>query len=258
VSGFGGFFSVAGAVAWRQLYRFFTNPAFLAPAAFPIFFFVAFAGGLSRVQDVPCFDYRPGSPAFQFVWSLLQAVAFGGAFTGFAIAGDFETGFAKRFLLAASNRAGIVLGYILASLVRTSVTGALVFLVALLSGMTVFGGGVDLFGLVGLAVLVNIAATLFGAGVAMLLRTQQAGPLIQTPIFLALFLAPTFVPLELLEGWIRTIASVNPITYIVTAGRGFVAGEPTDVGLAFASGGALVTVFLIWAIFGLRRAERAG
>jgi ABC-2 type transport system permease protein len=258
VSGFGSFFSVAGAVAWRQLYRFFTNPAFLAPAAFPIFFFVAFAGGLSRVQDVPGFDYGPGYTAFQFVWSLLQAVAFGGAFTGFAIAGDFETGFAKRFLLAASNRAGIVLGYILASLVRTSVTGALVFLVALLSGMTVFGGGVDLFGLVGLAVLVNIAATLFGAGVAMLLRTQQAGPLIQTPIFLALFLAPTFVPLELLEGWIRTIASVNPITYIVTAGRGFVAGEPTDVGLAFASGGALVTVFLIWAIFGLRRAERAG
>ena len=258
MSGFGGFFSVAGAVAWRQLYRFFTNPAFLAPAAFPIFFFVAFAGGLSRVQDVPGFDYGPGYTAFQFVWSLLQAVAFGGAFTGFAIAGDFETGFAKRFLLAASNRGGIVLGYILASLVRTTVTGALVFLVALLSGMTIFGGGVDLFGLVGLAVLVNIAATLFGAGVAMLLRTQQAGPLIQTPIFLALFLAPTFVPLELLEGWIRTIASVNPITYIVTAGRGFVAGEPTDVGLAFASGGALVTVFLVWAIFGLRRAERAG
>ena len=255
---FRGFFSVAGAVAWRQLYRFFTNPALLAPAAFPILFFVAFAGGLSRVQDVPGFDFPAGYTAFQFVWSLLQAVAFGGAFTGFAIAGDFESGFAKRFLLAASNRGGIVLGYIVASLGRTIVTGTLVFVVALLSGMTILGNGVDLSGLVVLAILVNIAATLFGAGVAMLLRTQQAGPLIQTPIFLALFLAPTFVPLELLEGWIEAVASVNPVTFILTAGRGFVAGEPADVGIAFSSGAVLVALFLVWAILGLRRAEKAG
>ena len=258
MSSFRGFFSVAGAVAWRQLYRFFTNPALVAPAIFPLFFFVAFTGGLSNVQNVPGFDFPAGYTAFQFVWSLLQAVAFGGAFTGFAIAGDFESGFAKRFLLAASNRGGIVLGYVLASLGRTSTTGVLVFLLALLTGMPILGSSVDFFGLLGLALLVNIAATLFGAGVAMLLRTQQAGPLIQMPIFLALFLTPTFVPLELLEGWIQAVASINPITFILTTGRGFISGEPTGVGLAFASGGALVVVFLVWAIFGLRYAERAG
>src|SRR3712207_7133826 len=38
----GSFFAVAGAVAGRQIYKYFTNPAFLAPAFFPIFFFVAF------------------------------------------------------------------------------------------------------------------------------------------------------------------------------------------------------------------------
>ena len=42
----GGFFGVAWAVAGRQVYKYFTNPAFLAPALFPLFFFVAFAGGL--------------------------------------------------------------------------------------------------------------------------------------------------------------------------------------------------------------------
>ena len=45
----GGFFDVAWAVAGRQTYKYFTNPAFLAPALFPLFFFVAFAGGLTRV-----------------------------------------------------------------------------------------------------------------------------------------------------------------------------------------------------------------
>ena len=56
----GGFFWVAWAVAGRQIYKYFTNPAFLAPALFPLFFFVAFAGGLTRVGDVPGFDYAAG------------------------------------------------------------------------------------------------------------------------------------------------------------------------------------------------------
>jgi ABC-2 type transport system permease protein len=253
----GGFFAVAGAVAWRQIYKYFTNPAFLAPAFFPIFFFVAFAGGLTRVGDVPGFDYSGGYIAFQYVWALLQAVAMGGAFTGFSIAGDFENGFASRLLLAASNRSGIVLGYTLASLVRVTVTGVLVTALALLVGMPI-SGGFDFFGLIGLAVLVNLAATLFGAGVAMMLRTQQAGPVIRTPIFLVLFLAPVFVPLDLLSGWFETIARYNPFTTILEAARGYLVGEPTSTLPAYAIGLALVLVFALWALYGLRRAERAG
>jgi ABC-2 type transport system permease protein len=253
----GGFFSVAGAVAGRQIYKYFANPAFLAPALFPLFFFVAFAGGLTRVGDVPGFDYPAGYIAFQYVWALLQAVAMGGAFTGFSIAGDFENGFAKRLMLAASNRSGIILGYTIASLVRVTTTGTLVTAIALLAGIPI-SGGFDLFGLLGLAVLVNVAATLFGAGVAMLMRTQQAGPMIRTPIFLVLFLAPVFVPLNLLRGWIEIVARLNPFTTILDAARGFLAGEPTNVLPAYAMGGALILIFTLWALFGLRRAERAG
>src|SRR3712207_2150393 len=253
----GGFFSVAGAVAGRQVYKYFANPAFLAPALFPLFFFVAFAGGLTRVGDVPGFDYSAGYTAFQYVWALLQAVAMGGAFTGFSIAGDFENGFAKRLMLAASNRSGIILGYAIASLVRVTTTGALVTAIALVVGMPI-QGGLDFFGLIGLAVLVNIAATLFGAGVAMLLRTQQAGPVIRTPIFMVLFLAPVFVPLNLLSGWLETIARLNPFTTILDAARGFLAGEPTGVLPAYAIGLALIAVFALWALYALRRAEKTG
>ena len=253
----GGFFAVAWAVAGRQVYKYFANPAFLAPAFFPLFFFVAFAGGLTRVGDVPGFDYAAGYVAFQYVWALLQAVAMGGAFTGFSIAGDFENGFARRLMLAASNRQGIILGYTIASLVRATLTGALVTVIALLTGMPM-SGGFDLFGLIGLAILVNVAATLFGAGVAMLLRTQQAGPVIRTPIFLVLFLAPVFVPLNLLSGWLEAIARLNPFTTILDAARGLLAGAPTNVLPAYAIGAALVAVFALWAVYALRRAEKTG
>ena len=66
--------------------------------------------------------------------------------------------------------------------------------------MQVDGDGVDLFGLVVLALLVNLTAALWAAGVAMRLRTIQAGPAMQMPVFLVLFLAPVYVPLGLLVG----------------------------------------------------------
>ena len=253
----GSFFQVAWAVAGRQTYKYFTNPAFLAPALFPLFFFVAFAGGQTRVGDLPGFDYAAGYIAFQYVWALLQAVTMGGAFTGFSIASDFENGFARRLMLAASNRRGIILGYTLASLVRAFMTGTLVTGLALITGMPIIGG-FDFFGLIALAILANIAATLFGAGIAMMLRTQQAGPVIRTPIFLVLFLAPVFVPLNLLTGWIETVARLNPFTAILDASRGFMAGEPQNVLPAFAISAALILALSLWAVFGLRQAEKAG
>ena len=253
----GSFFGVAWAVAGRQTYKYFTNPAFLAPALFPLFFFVAFAGGLTRVGDIPGFNYAAGYIAFQYVWALLQAVTMGGAFTGFSIASDFENGFARRLMLAASNRHGIILGYTMASLVRAFMTGTLVTVLALATGMPITGG-FDFFGLIALAILANIAATLFGAGIAMMLRTQQAGPVIRTPIFLVLFLAPVFVPLNLLTGWIETVARLNPFTAILDAARGYLAGDPQNVVPAFAISAALILALSLWAVFGLRQAEKAG
>ncbi len=251
--------SVASGVAWRTLHNVFTNPSLLLPSLmFPLFFFVAFAGGLSRISSVPGFDFPSGYTAFQFVFVLLQSAAFGGVFTGFGIARDFESGFARRLLLAAPNRSGIVLGYAAAALGRWLVTAAFLTVVALAAGMNVAGSGVDLVGLYTLAVILNIAAVLWAAGVAMRLRTMQAGPVMQFPVFLVLFFAPVYVPLSLLRGWIHGVAAANPLTRVLEAARGFLAGSPTEVALAFGTGLALVLLFALWALRGLRSAEAAG
>jgi ABC-2 type transport system permease protein len=253
------FRAIALAVAWRSIHNFLTNPAFLVPAiVFPLFFFVAFAGGLSAIGNVPGFEFPSGYTAFQFVFVLLQSAAFGGVFTGFGIARDFETGFARRYLLAASNRNGIVAGYAIAALVRAFITWTVLTVIALVAGMEVGGAGVELFGLYGLAVLMNLAATMWAAGVAMRVRSIQGGPLMQFPTFLLLFLAPVYVPLSLLSGWIHAVASVNPVTALLEAGRGFISGEPEAVALAFAVAVTLPILFALWARGGLRRAEAAG
>jgi ABC-2 type transport system permease protein len=254
-----GFRAIARAVAWRSIHNFLSNPAFLMPAiVFPLFFFIAFAGGLSAVGNVPGFDFPSGYTAFQFVFVLLQSAAFGGVFTGFGIARDFEIGFANRYLLAAADRRGIVAGYAIAALARATITWAVLTTVALVAGMQVGGEGVEIVALYTLAVLVNLTATMWAAGVAMRVRSIQGGPFMQFPVFLILFLAPVYVPLELLSGWIHAVASVNPVTALLEAGRGFISGEPVVVALAFAIAILLPILFALWARGGLRRAEAAG
>jgi len=252
-------FAVASGVAWRMMHNFFTNKALLIPSiAFPLFFFTAFAGGLAGISNAPGFDFPDGYTAFQFVFVLLQSAAFSGVFTGFGIARDFESGFARRLMLASSHRSGIVLGYAIAALGRWLVVAGLLTAIAFAVRMKVSGGTVDLVGLYTLGLLVNLTATLWAAGVAMRLRTMQAGPIMQMPVFLVLFFAPVYVPLSLLDGWIHSVAVANPLTRVIESGRGFISGAPTEVLEAYAAAIVLGVLFLVWAIRGLRKAEAAG
>jgi ABC-type multidrug transport system permease subunit len=252
------FWSVAFAVAWRVLHNVFTTPALFLPGMiFPLFFFTAFAGGLSRVDNIPGFDFPNGYTAFQFVFVLLQSAAFGGVFTGFGIARDFEYGFARRLLLAAPKRNGIVAGYVLAAAVRWAVTAAILTVVALAVGMKVGGAGIDLIPLYVLALIVNFAGTFWASGVAMRLRTVQAGPIMQLPVFLTLFFAPVYVPLALLKGWLHAVASVNPATALLEGGRDLITGSTAHVSIAFLVAVGLALALSVWSWRGLRSAERA-
>lgn len=249
---------VAVMVAWRHLLSLLRNPALLfPPLVMPIFFFLAFAGGLSAVDAAPGFDY-PNYNSFQFVFVLLQSAAFGGVFTGLGIAADFEFGFARRLMLATRDRSALIIGYALVALARAAMVMTVLVVVALIGGASITGSGLDLFGLFALALVFNVAATLFAAGMAFRLRSMQGAPLMQVPVFILLLTAPVYVPLDLIEGWVHAVAQVNPVTVLLQSGRGSVIGDPVQVGLAFAIVAGLVAALTLWAMRGLRRAEAAG
>ena len=249
---------VALALAYRQMTVLIKNPAlFLPPMLFPLMSFLAFAGGLSRLSQVPGFRYEGGYTSFVFVFVLLQSAAFSGVFMGFNVARDFETGFARRLMIAVSHRTALILGYALSALLRWATVAIVLTGVALIARMPVGGDGIDIVGMYTLAAMLNFAGVLWSAGIALRLRSTQGAPLMQTPVFLALFLAPVYVPLALLQGWIHAVATANPITYLLEAGRGFLSGNHDVILLAFACGVGLGAFFLIWAVRGLRRAERA-
>jgi ABC-2 type transport system permease protein len=233
-------------------------PALLLPSlAFPLFFYMAFAGGLSTVGGLPGFNYY-NYDAFQFVFVLLQSAAFGGVFIGFSIGADFDSGFTRRLLLAARDRSAVIAGFGVAAIIRTVFVWIVVFAIALATGMEVAADGIDLVGLIGLALIVNVAAFLFSAGVMTRLRTLQAAPAMQLPLFMILMTAPVYVPRNLLEGWISSVSEVNPMTAIIEAGRSLMAGDPFHVLLAFAAAAGFAVLLTAFAFRGLRKAEAAG
>ena len=129
---------------------------------------------------------------------------------------------------------------------------------AVIAGMRIKGSAVDLTGLWVLAIMVNGAFLCWACGVAMRFQSVQAGPIMQTPVFLLLFFAPVYVPLKLLQGWIHAVATGNPITQLLEANRGLLAGQPSHVGIAYLVAVGLILVFSAWAVLNLRHAEASG
>ena len=245
------------AIAWRLLYKMLRNPAFLLPSMLmPVFFFVAFAGGLVAVSNTPGFDY-PSYTTFQYVFVLIQSAVFGGVFAGFSIAADFESGFARRLMLGTRGHTSLVIGYTISALVRAMIVWSVVTVIALIAGAEVTGSGLDVTETISVAMLTNIAALLFSCGVAMRMRTMQAAPLIQLPAFLLIFTAPVYVPRDLLEGWVAFAADFNPLTAVLEASREWIIGGSPEALLAYGAALGLAVLMGIWAITGLRRAERA-
>ena len=227
---------------------------------FPLFFFIAFAGGLSGVQNAPDFDFKSGYTSFQFAFVCIQSAAFGGVFTGFAIAADFEFGFARRLLLAAPNRGGIVVGYMLSAMVRWLFVLAVVFRAGLVSGMRVDGSLGDLLGAARAGARRQRDVDAVGG------RHRDApahrcrpGPVMQMPVFILLFLAPVYVPLNLVAGWVHDVATLQPVhgaaggrarLHLRRAGRRSRSAPPASPRCSRSPS--------LWARGGLRSAERAG
>jgi ABC-2 type transport system permease protein len=255
------FINVTRGVAYRNVRSFISRPfVSLIPMVMPLMFFATFAGGFSKLGQVGGFrgGFSSTYTSFQFVFVWLQGSAFQGMFSGFGVARDYESGFAKRLMLAAPNRYGILSGYLVATLMRSVVGAAIVFSVGRLAGAQFNGGIVDIALLVATGFALTLIASLWASGVAFRFRSIQAGPLMQMPIFVLIFLSPVFVPLALMQGWIRQPARVNPFTVFIEQGRNFITGADAKGFLLLVVAVAAGAILSTWAIRGLKSAERAG
>ncbi len=214
---------VAGPVAfalWRRSLNEVVRVrgALLPTTIAPLIFMLGISGQFGRLTGLE------GFPTDSYLsWiipvSVLQGAGFAGAATGSNLARDIEIGWFDRMLVAPVARPLLVAGPILGAITRSLVPATVVLLVGLALGGELTGGVAGLVALYVAAVGFCAVAALWGIWVALVFRTQQAGPLMQQGVFLGVFLSTAYTPEVLLRGWLSDVAALNPVTQVLQLAR---------------------------------------
>ena len=226
-------------------------PGILAPAVFMVGLTAAF----SELTTLRGFD-TTSYISFLIPVSMLQGASFTGAATGVNMARDIELGWFDRLFVAPIPRPALLAGIVLSASFRAllPVTGVLVIGLAL--GVH-WPGIPGLFMAVAFAVIFSAIAASWTVALALKFRTQDAAPLMQSTMFIAVLFTTSYAPMALLAGWLQTVATYNPITQVIEGIRAVFLGTVTWTSTWHAMAVLAVVLGLTFA-FALRQLARTG
>jgi ABC-type multidrug transport system permease subunit len=189
----------------------------------PTIFFLGLNGVFGAVTQLN--GFTTGSyESFIVPVSMLQGAGFTGAAAGVNLARDYEAGWVDRLLVSPAPRWVLLAGTVLAASARSLIPATFVLAIAFLLGAAWPGLDGLLITYFMVAAMAAVAAC-WGSMLALRFKSQSAAPLMQAATLALIFLTPAYAPLALLQGWLHTIAQVNPVTQVVEAARqGFVGG----------------------------------
>jgi ABC-2 type transport system permease protein len=209
------------AVAIRALRALPREPEVIVPALIiPIFFFTVNLGSLQDFAErgLPGLDFR----AFQLPTAIVFAVT--GISRAHALVTDIQSGYFDRMLMTPMRRLSLLLGLMVADLVLVMALTLPVLVLGFAVGVTFETGifGVLLF--VAMAGLWGLAFTGFPYAIA--LKTGSPGAVASSFLlfFPFAFLTTATLPQDVLSGWLDTIATFNPMTYLLAALRSLLYG----------------------------------
>ncbi len=221
----------------RALRLYVLNPApILSGLGMSLFFLVVYEAGLGGIGFLPQFE-GAGYLAYLLPMGIISLVFASSSGSAQALSRDIASGYFQRLALAPVPRSSFVLAAILADAAGIFLSSMAVIGIGAVLGATVRGG-------IGGALAASALATLFGGGISAASaaavmrsgRVELAG-LIGQGVFMLMFLAPTFVPRELMGArWIQVVSLGNPMTYLMEAMRSLVSGvgSPASVPVAAA------------------------
>ncbi|ROO89646.1 ABC-2 type transport system permease protein [Actinocorallia herbida] len=200
-----------------------------------------------------------GPAADTLVWFvpgiLVMTVLFGAGATGANLLFEAQTGSHERTLVAPIARSALLVGRALKEIAPIIVQSLLIVAVAL-----PFGYRADPLGLIaGLALLAVFGIGLGSLSYALALASRKKDWMFwavqQSLIFPLMILSGMLLPLDDGPAWMRSAASINPISHIVTAERTLLAGDllTAEVLYGFAAALALAALGLTIGIRAMRR-----
>lgn len=191
--------------------------------------------------------------AFVIPSGVLIATVTSGA-AGYLLAQDHEDGYFERLLTMSVSRTAIVLAPILASGGYALVMGTAVICLGVALGAFPVTGILGMIAMVGIAALWGMGVAGYMTTAALLSRRLDVTRIVDLFSFPLLGLAPIVLPRADLQGWMRTVATANPTTYVLEGVRALMVQgwSPAKLAPAIVVGFAFACVALGTAILAAR------
>ena len=239
-------------LARRSVVRTLRQPAMVVPSlTFPLILLSINSSGLETATHLPGF---PTDSYFQFALAIafVQGALFSANSAGTNVASDIESGFLNRLALTPLRRLALMVGQLAGILALGLIQAVTFVLVGVAFGDGIAAGVDGAIVIVALSLVISLAFGCIGAFVALRSGSGEAVQGVFPLFFAALFLSSMSMPRDLIEtDWFRTVATWNPVSYMLEAIRSLVIegwdGEALALGFACAGGLALIAMLAAYA-----------
>jgi ABC-2 type transport system permease protein len=232
------------AIADVELRKLIRDPTeLLSRAIQPVLWLAVFGQVLSHVRGID--TGKAGYLAFMTPGILAQSVLFSAIFYGIAVIWERDLGIVHKLLVSPASRWSLVLGKAIAADFRGLVQATVIYAIALLMHVSIRWEPLAVLEVLLIVALGSGIFSTFSLLIACIVKTRERfmgiGQVLTMPLF---FASNAIYPLSIMPPWLRTIATLNPLTYMVDALRGLmVTDEQSVYGLGFDCA-VLVLVFI--------------
>jgi ABC-2 type transport system permease protein len=236
------------------------QPQFVVPSLFfPLFFAALNVASFNKSTALPGFPKVDSFLDFMLAATVVQGVLFGATGGGNDMAVDIQDGFFDRLVASPVPRWAILVGRLGGAAALGAAQACLYTGLMVAFGATIKGGIPSFLGIVLVAVVLAVAVGGFALALALRSGSAEAVQASFPVFFISLFLSSAFFPRQLMHGWFRSAATINPISWMIEGMRnlvirGFDIGQ---LGRALAVASVMGVVSITLAGLALRSRVRA-
>ena len=208
------------------------------PVVFTLMFTYLFGGALAGSPG----RYLP----FLLPGTLVMAVLLVSMYAGIGLSTDVAKGITGRFRSLPVWGPAPVAGAVLGDVARYLIAAGLVTVLGVIMGYRPPGGAPGVLAGIGLLLVFALCLSWAWTALGLVLRTPQAVMSAGTVVLFPLTLASNvFVQPRTMPGWLQAFVRVNPVSHLVTAERGLLAGHPAAGQIAWVllAAAALLAIF---------------
>ncbi len=223
----------------RWLRKTLRRPPFLFFALVqPIVWFVLFTQAFQSIAMIPGFKALTGTDSYITFFAaavVIQTVISSAMQSGMGMVQDMESGFLDKMRVAPIHRSSILMGKVLSDGVRILIQSGIIMVLGFALGVSIATGAAGLLLLLLLAAAFGIAWSGISNVIALATRNSETTLMITIiTTFPLLFLSTAMMPKAFLPGWVQTVATYNPISYIADALHQLIITGFDATGLAYA------------------------